>query len=297
MKKFAGTGVALITPFSEGEIDFPALANIIDFVIKRGVNYIVLLGSTGEASLLSEQEQREVLTFSIQQINGRVALVAGNFGGVSTHQLCKKISQYNFNGIDAILSSCPSYVKPGQTGLYQHFHHVSASSPVPVILYNVPSRTSVNMSWETTIQLAKDHENIIAIKEASNDLLQCEQIAKNRPDGFLLLSGDDLMTLAILELGGNGVISVIANAYPSEFSAMVNYALDDNLIRAKELEQLLHDMHQWLYIEGNPSGIKAAMEILGLCKRELRLPLMPMTENNYRKLKEEMALVKSLPSD
>lgn len=290
-EKFKGTGVALVTPLINQVIDQDATRQLVDYVINRGVDYLVVLGSTGEASLLSNDEQRQVLDLIIEFNAGRKPIVAGNFGGSSTRDIVQKIKRYHFNGIDALLCSSPAYVKPTQEGIYAHYARLSECSDLPIIMYNVPGRTASNMNAETTLRLASDFENIIAIKEASNDLSQIEEIGKNKPNSFLLLSGDDQYTLPILNLGGEGVISVIANAFPQLFSQMVKYALGGNSTAAESIHDQLLNIHPFLYVEGNPTGIKAALEYLEICSREVRLPLLKMSEKNFNQL---INVIKSL---
>jgi 4-hydroxy-tetrahydrodipicolinate synthase len=287
-QRFIGTGVAIITPFRNNEIDFSALANIIEYVINGGVNYIVALGSTGETATLNEDEARSVLDFCIEKINNRVPLVAGNFGWNDTKELVKKIKEYNFEGISAILSSSPAYIKPSQEGIFRHYAAMADVCPIPIILYNVPGRTRSNMEWETTVRLAEYSKTFVGIKEASGDLIQTTRIIKNKPDHFIVTSGDDEVALAMTAVGGDGVISVMANALPKAFSQMINFALDQDYYAARALNFKTYDLHKWLYIEGNPVGIKSAMEVLGYCTNEVRLPLAPLSEGNYEKLKIEL---------
>jgi len=283
-RKFKGTGVALVTPFKNGKVDYPSFKNIIEHVINGGVNYLVPLGSTGESAVLNLKEQRKILNFVIKINKGRKPIVAGNFGGKNTKALVEKIKGYNFKGIDAILSSSPEYVKPNQEGIYQHYMALANASPIPIILYNVPSRTKSNMTWETTIRLAKASKNIIGIKEASGDLIQATFIVKNKPRGFLVISGDDETALPMVALGGDGVTSVIANVLPKYFSGMVKAAIKGDYTIARSLNNKCYDLHHWLYVEGNPVGIKAALEHRGFCKREVRLPLTSICEENYKSL-------------
>ncbi|HRG40737.1 MAG TPA: 4-hydroxy-tetrahydrodipicolinate synthase [Saprospiraceae bacterium] len=292
-QRFIGTGVAIITPFKNNEVDYPSLANIIDHVINGGVNYIVALGSTGETATLNEAEARDILDFCIKHINNRVPLVAGNFGGNDTKELVKKIKDYNFDGVSAILSSSPAYIKPSQEGIYRHYMALAEVSPVPIIIYNVPGRTRSNIEWETTVRLAEDSKNFVGIKEASGDLIQTTRIIKNKPDHFIVTSGDDEVALAMTAVGGDGVISVMANALPKAFSQMINFALDQDYYAARSLNFKTYDLHKWLYVEGNPVGIKSAMEVLGFCTNEVRLPLSPLSAPNYAKLKEELLRIKA----
>ncbi len=284
--KFRGTGVAIITPFRNGEIDFEAMTRIIDHVISGGVEYIVALGSTGETATLDAAESRTVLDHVINVVNKRVPVVAGNFAGNNTKDLCKYIKSFDFTGIDAVLSSSPAYVKPSQEGIYQHYMAMAEVCPRPIILYNVPGRTRSNMEWETTIRLANASPIFIGIKEASGDLIQATRIIKNRPPHFFVTSGDDEVAMPMVACGGEGVISVMANAFPASFSGMIRAALAEDFVKARQLNFQTYDLHKWLYVEGNPVGIKSAMEILGFCTNEVRLPLAKMSEANYAGLKK-----------
>ena len=283
--KYTGTGVAIITPFKNGEIDFPAMSNIVEHVIGGGVEYIVALGSTGETATLDAAESRQVLDHVIEVVKGRVPIVAGNFAGNNTKDLCRYVKSFDFTGIDAVLSSSPAYVKPSQEGIFQHYMALAEVCPRPIILYNVPGRTRSNMEWETTLRLAETCAKFIGIKEASGDLIQATRIIKNRPAHFFVTSGDDEIALPMVACGGQGVISVMANAFPSSFSGMIRAALAEDYVKARQLNFQTYDLHKWLYIEGNPVGIKSAMEILGFCTNEVRLPLARMSANNYASLK------------
>ena len=288
--KFGGTGVAIVTPFSDGEINYSALRNVVDHVISGGVDFIVALGSTGEAATISPSESRLVLDAIIDEIKGRVPLVAGNFGSNNTRALVNQINGYSFDGIDAILSASPSYSKPSQQGIYEHYTVVADASPVPVILYNVPSRTSSNISADTTIRLSK-HSNIIGIKEASGDLAQAKDVIRSSAERFFVTSGDDVLAPAMTLSGGVGVISVLANAYPLEFSQMISHFVNGQSEQGKIIEDKLYNFHECMYSEGNPSGIKTAMEILGVCGADVRLPLTRVSSDLQRKIVE---LVKNL---
>ncbi|MFN7116852.1 MAG: 4-hydroxy-tetrahydrodipicolinate synthase [Saprospiraceae bacterium] len=292
--KFSGTGVALITPFNNKAIDYTALEGIIEHVVQGGVDYIVCLGTTGEAITLTTKECREVLDFTIKQVAGRVPIVAGYFGSNFTDRLVEFIKNFNFEGIDAIMSSSPAYSKPSQEGIYQHYMAVEKVSPVPIIIYNVPGRTGSNVKPETVLRIANTSEKFVAVKEASGDVTQAMKILKHRPEHLLVLSGDDPLTLPIIASGGDGVISVIANAYPTQFSDMVRAALNGDFDTARRLNLELLDVHPWLYCDGNPAGIKAAMHILGLCNNELRIPLTPVTDTTFECLKKEMEKVRGL---
>jgi 4-hydroxy-tetrahydrodipicolinate synthase len=287
-KRLRGTGVALVTPFKNGQIDWEDLEKIIEHVITGGVEFLVSLGTTGESSTISDNEHRQILDFTIKINRGRVPLVAGVFGGNNTAALVEKIEQFNFDGIDAILSSNPAYSKPGQEGIFQHYMALADASPKPIIIYNVPSRTSSNMTAETTLRLAHSSDKFIAVKEASDDIYQIMKIIKGRPEGFLVLSGDDFITLPLVAAGGDGVISVIANTVPKPFTDMVRAALHNDMASARSLNNTLLELYKLLFIEGNPVGVKAAMELQGLCTREVRLPLVPMSETGVHLLMAEM---------
>ena len=290
---YIGTGVALITPFKDTNVDYQALEAILEYVIAGGVDYLVMLGSTGETATLNDEEARSILDFTIKIVQGRKPIVAGNFGMNNTLELVKQIRRYDFYGISAILSSSPAYVKPSQEGIYRHYMEVQEASTVPIILYNVPGRTRSNMEWTTTVKLARASEKFIGIKEASGDLIQTTRILKNRPAGFFVTSGDDEVALPMIACGGEGVISVMANALPGAFSQMIRAALNHDYETARSLNFKTYDLHHWLYVEGNPVGIKSAMEILGYCTHEVRLPLSPMSPSNYQRLKDVLQQVMS----
>lgn len=283
-QKFSGTGVALVTPFLNGKIDFEALERVIEHVIQGGVDFLVSLGTTGEAITLSERECREVFDFTLRVNNGRLPVVAGLFGDNNTARLVERVKAFNLEGFDAIMSSSPSYSKPSQEGIFLHFMELEKVSPLPIIIYNVPSRTGRNVQADTALRLARASKKFIAIKEAAGEMAQAMRLIKYRPDHLLVLSGDDPLTLPIIACGGHGVISVIANAMPREWSAMTRAALSGDLSTARRLNNLLLDIHPWLYIDGNPSGIKGLMEYLGLCSKEVRLPMAPISEANLKAL-------------
>lgn len=293
-QQFRGTGVALITPFKNKAVDYDKLAEIIEFVIQGGVDYIVSLGTTGEAITLSSEECLEVLRFTVRCNNGRLPIVAGYFGSNYTEKLIGKIKEYDFEGIDAIMSSSPAYSKPTQEGIYRHYMEIAKVSPLPIIIYNVPGRTSSNIAAETTLRLAHSSDKFVAVKEAAGNMEQAMKIIKDRPDNFLVLSGDDPLTLPLLSVGGDGAISVIANVYPQQFSGMVRAGLEGDWATARQLNFELLDIHPWLYVEGNPVGVKAAMEIRNLCSREVRIPLVSLSDPNYNELKAVMAKVKDV---
>jgi len=287
-QKLRGTGVALVTPFKNGAIDWEDLERVIEHVIAGGVEFLVSLGTTGESTTTSEAEHREILDFTIKINRGRLPLVAGVFGGNNTRDLVQKIESFNFEGIDALLSSNPAYSKPGQEGIFQHYMALAEVSPRPIIIYNVPSRTSSNMTAETTLRLANASNRFIAIKEASDDLYQIVKIIKGRPDNFLVLSGDDFISLPLIAGGGDGVISVIANTLPRPFTDLVRAALRQDFATAQRLNFKLLEFYKLLFIEGNPVGVKAAMELQGLCSREVRLPLVQMSEQGVHLVMAEL---------
>ena len=296
MEQFSGTGVALVTPFRNDQVDYPALANIIEHVISGGVDFIVSLGSTGEPINMNRAECKAVLKFTLKQVAKRVPLVAGLFGGNNTQQLIERLHDYDLSGFDAIMSSSPSYVKPTQEGIFQHYMQLARASDLPIIIYNVPGRTCSNVAPETIVRLAEADRKFIAVKEASGDLVQVQQILRQRPAGFLLLSGDDPTTLATVGCGGDGVISVIANVLPAQFSGMVRAALNGDYATAQRLNLDLFDIHPLLYVDGNPAGVKACLSLLRLCENELRLPLTPVSENVFAKLKGKMERFASVPA-
>ena len=291
--KFKGTGVAIVTPFNEnGSIDFPALQSLLDHLINNGIDYFVVQGTTGESATLSLEEKNTQLKFIIEANDGRLPVILG-IGGNNTQAIINSFKEFDLNGVDAILSVSPYYNKPSQEGLYQHYRMISENTPLPVILYNVPGRTSSNITAETTLKLSDDFKNIIGIKEASGNLNQIGQIIGKRREDFLVLSGDDALTLPILAIGGDGVISVIANAFPKEFSQMVKSALSGDFITARHIHLQLMDITMLLFAEGNPAGIKAALKILGIISSDsLRLPLAPVSKNLYHKLEQAIKMLR-----
>ncbi len=285
-KKFTGTGVAIITPFrKDRSIDFKSLEKLLEHIIINGVDYIVALGTTGESVTLSKDEKNAVVNYVIEVVNNRIPLVVG-MGGNNTQEIVNSIKSNSFKNIDAILSVAPYYNKPSQEGIYEHFKSIAEACPVPVIIYNVPGRTSSKISAETTVRLARDVKGIIAVKEASGNLCQIMNIIRNKPRNFLVISGDDIITLPMIAVGGAGVISVAANAFPKEVSDMVNYALKNDMAKANEIHYELMDLINALFEEGNPSGIKAVLDILKICPNNLRLPLLPVSDMHYKKTGE-----------
>lgn len=286
MKKFKGTGVAIVTPFKNDlSIDFSALGRITDYVIKGGINYIVALGTTGEASTLTKDEKKAIISYVLEVTDKRVPVIAG-IGGNSTQEVVNNLRHNSLTDIDGILSVVPYYNKPGQRGIFQHFKTIASCSPVPVFMYNVPGRTSCNMTAETCLELAHECENIVGIKESSGDLNQVMKIIKGKPENFVLISGDDMLTIPIIAVGGNGVISVLANAFPGQCSEIVNNAIKSNYKSAREGQFRFMELIDLLFTEGNPSGIKAMMSVLNLCQNTLRLPLVPVSRPVLTKIQK-----------
>jgi 4-hydroxy-tetrahydrodipicolinate synthase len=291
MENFTGTGVAIVTPFkNDTSIDFTALGKVVEHVIGGGINYIVGLGTTGEATTLSKIEKQAVITFLVDSIGKRVPLVIG-IGGNNTQEIINFIKETDLSGVDAILSVAPYYNKPSQSGLYMHFKAIANSTALPVILYNVPGRTCSNISTETCIELAKTCENIIGIKEASGNLKQIMEIIKDKPKNFLVISGDDSLTIPIIAVGGSGLISVIGNAYPSQVSEIVTQALKGNYEIARETQFKLLEMTDLMFAEGNPAGIKALLSSLGLVENILRLPLVAVSNQIMDKISKAKKVI------
>ena len=288
MNKFHGTGVAMITPFkSDGSVDHTALKTVIDYIIDGGVEYIVSLGTTGEAATLSSDEKKAVWDTTVTHVNGRVNLVAG-IGGNNTSEVLNDLKKFDSKGFNAVLSVCPYYNKPTQEGIYQHYKAIADHSPLPVILYNVPGRTGVNMTAETTLRLAHDHKNIIAMKEASGNFEQFNKIIKDKPADFLFISGDDPITLPLIAMGAVGVISVIGNALPGIFSTMVRMCLDGKFIEAQPLHHSLTEFTSLCFVEGNPGGVKSAMKQLGICNDTMRMPLVNVSDGIEHQIKANL---------
>ena len=284
--KFTGTGVAIITPFkSDYSVDFPALERVTEHVIKGKVNYIVVLGTTGESVTLNKSEKIEVINTVIKASAKRVPIVVG-IGGNNTMDVVEGIKTVDLKNVDGILSVVPYYNKPNQTGLYEHYKAVAQASSIPVILYNVPGRTGINMNADTTVRLAQDFKNLVAVKEASGNMQQIMEILRDKPEGFSVISGDDALTLPMIALGATGVISVVANALPHDFSTLVREALEGNYQLAKKIHFSLLEIIGGLFTEGNPAGVKALMNQAKLIENVVRLPLTPVSEKHYKKLQE-----------
>ena len=284
---FIGTGVAVVTPFDrDGSFDEKALEKILNNMIFGGIEYVVMMGTTGESVTLSKDEKKQIVDFAKETIDGRVPMVLG-IGGNNTLEIIEQIKHTYFEGVAAILSVSPYYNKPSQEGIYQHYITIADAAPVPVILYNVPGRTGSNISAETTLRLAV-HPNIIGTKEASGNVEQCMRIIKDKPEDFLVISGDDALTLPFLSMGMDGVISVLANALPKEFSDMTRAGLRGDYDTAREIHYKLFNIIQLIYAEGSPSGIKALLEMKGLCRNVVRLPLYKISDMLYKKIKEQI---------
>ncbi|HCO68885.1 MAG TPA: 4-hydroxy-tetrahydrodipicolinate synthase [Dysgonomonas sp.] len=280
-----GFGVALITPFKDDEsIDYDALARLVDYQIQNNTDYLVVLGTTAETPTLSEEEKKQVVEVVVNRVNGRIPIVLG-VGGNNTNAVVKQLKESNFDGIDAILSVTPYYNKPSQEGLYQHYKAIAEASPLPVVLYNVPGRTGVNMSAETTLRLAKEFDNIVAVKEASGDMTQMDDIIKRKPENFEVISGDDGVTFPLITLGAVGVISVIGNALPKEFSRMTRLALAGDYENALTIHHTFSELFSLLFVDGNPAGVKCMMHMMGYIENKLRLPLVPTRITTFEKIR------------
>ena len=288
---FTGLGVALVTPFKKDfTIDFDALATLLEKQVEGGADFLCVLGSTAETPCLSVAEKLQVKDFVIEQIKGRLPLLLG-FGGNCTQELLHEVRDFDFKGIDGILSVCPFYNKPAQEGIYQHFKAVATEAGLPVVVYNVPGRTGINMSAATTLRLARDVENIVAVKEASGNVAQIDEIIAGAPDGFEVISGDDAITSQLIQTGATGVISVIGNALPREFGAMVHAALSRKADEANTLDGRLQPFYPLLSVDGNPAGIKAMMSLMGEVENVLRLPLVPARRETVDALEKALQLM------
>ena len=272
---FRGLGIALVTPFtSSGEIDYPSLEKLIEYQLANGADFLCILATTGETPCLSVEERVSIKQFVVEKVAGRVPILMG-CGGNNTLALIEEIRNTNFSGIDGLLSVCPYYNKPSQEGLYRHFMKIAEESPLPVVLYNVPGRTGVNLKAETTVRLANDAANIVAIKEASGNLEQVDQIIKNKPAGFDVLSGDDALTFSMVASGAAGAISVIGNALPKEVSRMIRLEFGGEYEPARRIHHMFTELYSLLFVDGNPAGVKALLSEMGFIENELRLPLVP----------------------
>lgn len=288
---FKGLGVALVTPFkADGSVDYDALRRLLDYQLSNGVDFLCILGTTAETPCLSAEEKLKVKNIVVEKVQGRVPILLG-CGGNNTAAVVESLKNDDFTGVDGILSVCPYYNKPSQEGLYQHFKAIANATELPVVLYNVPGRVGVNMTAETTLRLANDCSNIVAIKEASGNFAQIDDIIKNKPSHFDVISGDDGITFPLITLGAVGVISVIGNALPKEFSRMVRLALNGDYKNALEIHHKFTELFGLLFVDGNPAGVKAMLNIMGLIENQLRLPLVPA---RITTLGEISAIVKEL---
>lgn len=272
---FKGLGIALITPFSDdGSVDYDSLTRLVAYQLKNGCDFLCILATTGETPCLTSEEKTRIKDMIVQQVNGRVPILMG-CGGNNTAEVVNTLKTGDFRGIDGILSVCPYYNKPSQEGLYQHFSAIASATKLPVVLYNVPGRTGVNLKAETTVRLARDCRNIVAIKEASGNMEQVDEIIKNKPASFDVISGDDSLTFPMIACGAVGVISVIGNALPREFSKMVRLTLNGEYDGARRIHHKFTDLFSLLFVDGNPAGVKAVLSLMGYIKNNLRLPLVP----------------------
>lgn len=288
MNKFYGTGIAIVTPFdADGQVDFDGLKKLINYLIDGGVEYIVSLGTTGETATLSSEEKKKVWAFTAEVVDGRINLVAG-IGGNNTAEVVEQVKSFEIPGYDAILSASPQYNKPTQEGIYQHYKAIAQAAKLPILLYNVPSRTGSNVSAETTVRLARDFKNIVGIKEASGNFDQINQIMRDKPDGFLMISGDDPVSFPMIALGAVGVISVVGNALPRQTSDMIRKCLNYDFKGAEKGHYGLIDITRLCFIEGSPAGVKTALKQLGICGDTVRLPLVPVSEYTADKIIKEI---------
>lgn len=283
-----GMGVALVTPFREDKtVDFEALARLLDFHLQSGTDFLVILGTTAETATLTHDECNQIVRFVVAHVGDKLPIVVG-LGGNDTIALVEEFKSFNFEGVHSILSVTPYYTKPTQEGLYQHFKALSKASPLPIVLYNVPGRTGVNMTADTTLRIAHDCKNVIGIKEANCDMNQVKELIKGAPAGFSVLSGDDPMTIDLIKAGGQGVISVLGNAFPKEFCAVVKSALQGDIDNAKASFHQMDRCCELLFVDGNPAGVKCALYLMGYLKNELRLPLLCATYDTEMAMRQEL---------
>ena len=281
-----GMGVALITPFKEDEsVDYEALGKLVDYQLQNGTDYLVVLGTTAETPTLTEEEKQNIIQLVVSKVNGRIPIVLG-VGGNCTRAIVEKLKNDNFDGIDAILSVVPYYNKPSQEGIYQHYKAISEATSLPIVLYNVPGRTGVNMTAETTLRIARECKNVVAIKEASGNITQMDDIIKNKPENFDVISGDDGITFPLITLGAVGVISVIGNAFPREFSRMVRLGLAGDYDNARTIHHSFTELFNLLFVDGNPAGVKSMLNAMGYVENKLRLPLVPTRITTFEKIRD-----------
>ena len=283
---FRGLGIALITPFTEnGAVDYDAMKRIVEYQLSNGADFLCILATTGETPCLTKQEKEDIKKYIIDLVAGRIPILMG-CGGNNTFAVVDELQNGDFKGIDGILSVCPYYNKPSQEGLYQHFKAISSATSLPIVLYNVPGRTGINLKVETTVRLARECENIVAIKEASGSLEQVDEILKNKPEGFAVLSGDDSLTYPMIACGADGVISVIGNALPKEFSRMIRLEKNGEFEAAVKIHHKFTDLYSLLFVDGNPAGVKALLHEMGYIKNVLRLPLVPTRVATVQKMSQ-----------
>ncbi len=283
---FKGLGIALVTPFtSDGNVDFPALEKLLDYQMKNGADFFCILATTGETPTLTKEEKLQIKELVVSKVGKKFPILMG-CGGFNTADVVKELQTGDFSGIDGILSVCPYYNKPSQEGLYQHFKTIAAATKLPVVLYNVPGRTGVNLKAETTVRLACDCKNIVAIKEASGSLEQIDEIIKNKPQDFDVISGDDALTFPMIACGAVGVISVIGNALPKEFSRMIRLEMNGEIESARKIHHRFTDLFNLLFVDGNPAGVKAMLHEMGMIENVLRLPLVPTRLTTMQRISE-----------
>lgn len=283
---FNGMGIALVTPFTQdGSVDYPALKRLIEYQLTNGADFFCILATTGETPTLTHNEKSEIKRIVVEMAGNKVPILMG-CGGNNTTDVIAELQNGDFSGIDGVLSVCPYYNKPSQEGLYQHFKAIAAATDMPIILYNVPGRTGVNMKAETTIRLARDCANIVGIKEAAGSLEQVDEIIKNKPDGFDVISGDDALTFPMVACGAAGVISVIGNALPKEFSRMIRLEMNGEIESARKIHHKFTDLFNLLFVDGNPAGVKAMLSEMGMIENVLRLPLVPTRLTTMQRISE-----------
>ena len=283
---FKGLGIALVTPFKEdGSVDYKSLVRLVEYQLDNGADFLCILATTGETPVLTADEKQKIKETIVSLVGGRVPILIG-CGGNNTAAIVEELQTRDFKGIDGILSVCPYYNKPSQEGLYQHFKTIAAATKLPVVLYNVPGRTGVNMTAATTVRLANDCENIVAIKEASGNLEQVDEIIKNKPNDFDVISGDDALTFPMVSCGAVGVISVIGNALPKEFSKMIRLQMRGEYDPARKIHHRFTDLFSLLFVDGNPAGVKAMLSEMGFIENVLRLPLVPMRIKNMQRMSD-----------
>lgn len=279
-------GVALVTPFRQDEnVDFEALGKLVNYQLQNGTDYLVVLGTTAETPTLMEEEKKQVVDLVVSKVRGRIPIVLG-VGGNCTRAIVEKLKNDNFEGIDAILTVVPYYNKPSQEGIYQHYKAVAEATTLPIVLYNVPGRTGVNMTAATTLRIAREFNNVVAVKEASGNITQMDDIIKNKPANFHVISGDDGITFPLITLGAVGVISVIGNAFPKEFSRMIRLALSGDYHSARTIHHNFTELFDLLFVDGNPAGVKSMLHMMGFMENKLRLPLVPTRITTFEKIRD-----------